>query len=157
MSAHAPSSTPVHRIGEAARRCGVSAANIRYYEAQGLLRAPVRSEGDYRLYSEADVHRLRFIRLCRALDMSLDEVRTLVALDLNNKADCQTARAALDAHLQHVRERLSELRSLERDLRDLRERCDGSGDQCHIIEALHARADEGAVPEGVPPLRRRHL
>ena len=67
MSAPAPSSTPVHRIGEAARRCGVSAANIRYYEAQGLLSAPVRSEGDYRLYSEADVHRLRFIRLCRAL------------------------------------------------------------------------------------------
>ena len=119
--------------------------------------APPRSEGDYRLYSEADVHRLRFVRLCRALDMSLDEVRTLVGLDLNNKADCVTARVALDAHLRHVRERLAELRSLERDLRGLRERCDGSDDQCHIIEALHARADEAAVPEGVPPVRRRHL
>ena len=54
-------------------------------------------------------------------------------------------------------ERLAELRSLERDLRGLRERCDGSDDQCHIIEALHQRADESAVPEGVPPLRRRHL
>jgi DNA-binding transcriptional MerR regulator len=156
MSAPAPSSTPAHRIGEVAKRCGVSAANIRYYEAQGLLPAPVRSDGDYRLYSEADVHRLRFIRLCRALDMSLDEVRTLVGLDLNNKSDCQTARTALDAHLQHVRERLSELRALERDLRGLRERCDGSDEQCHIIEALHARADEATV-EGVPPVRRRHL
>jgi DNA-binding transcriptional MerR regulator len=157
MSAPAPSNTPVHRIGEAARRCGVSAANIRYYESQGLLPAPVRSEGDYRLYSEADVHRLRFIRLCRAMDMSLDEVHTLVALDLNNKADCQTARTALDAHLQHVRERLAELRALERDLRSLRERCDGSDAQCHIIEALHARADEAALPPGEPPQRRRHL
>ena len=107
MSAPAPASTPVHRIGETAKRCGVSAANIRYYEAQGLLPAPPRSDGDYRLYSEADVHRLRFIRLCRALDMSLDEVRTLVGLDLNNKSDCATARSALDAHLQHVRERLT--------------------------------------------------
>ena len=140
MSAPAPSNTPVHRIGEAARRCGVSAANIRYYESQGLLPAPVRSEGDYRLYSEADVHRLRFIRLCRAMDMSLDEVHTLVALDLNNKADCHTARTALNAHLQHVRER-----------------CDGSDAQCHIIEALHARADEAALPPGEPPHRRRHL
>ncbi|HEX5391129.1 MAG TPA: Cd(II)/Pb(II)-responsive transcriptional regulator [Burkholderiaceae bacterium] len=157
MSAPAPSNTPVHRIGEAARRCGVSAANIRYYESQGLLPAPVRSEGDYRLYSEADVHRLRFIRLCRAMDMSLDEVHTLVALDLNNKADCQTARTALNAHLQHVRERLAELRALERDLRSLRERCDGSDAQCHIIEALHARADEAALPPGEPPHRRRHL
>lgn len=157
MSTSAPANTPVHRIGEIAKRCGVSTANIRYYEAQGLLPEPPRSDGDYRLYSEADVHRLRFIRLCRALDMSLDEVRTLVALDLNNKSDCVTARAALDAHLRHVRERLSELRSLERDLRGLRERCDGSDDQCHIIEALHARADEAAVPEGSPPMRRRHL
>ena len=93
---HQPlSNTPAHRIGEAARRCGVSAANIRYYESEGLLPRLARSEGDYRLYSEADIHRLRFIRLCRAMDMSLDEVRTLVALDLNNKADCATARAAL--------------------------------------------------------------
>ena len=141
MSAPAPSNTPVHRIGEAARRCGVSAANIRYYESQGLLPAPVRSEGDYRLYSEADVHRLRFIRLCRAMDMSLDEVHTLVALDLNNKADCQTARTALDAHLQHVRERLHELQILEQELAALRDRCDGSDAHCHIIEALHAQAD----------------
>ncbi len=157
MSASAPAGTPVHRIGEAAKRSGVSAANIRYYETQGLLPAPPRSEGDYRLYSEADVHRLRFVRLCRALDMSLDEVRTLVGLDLNNKADCVTARVALDVHLRHVRERLAELRSLERDLRGLRERCDGSDDQCHIIEALHARADEATVPEVAPPVRRRHL
>ena len=160
MSEQPPASTPVHRIGEASKRCGVSAANIRYYEAQGLLPAPPRSEGDYRLYSDADVHRLRFIRLGRALDMSLDEVRTLVGLDLNNKSDCQTARTALDAHLQHVRERLAELRLLERDLRGLRARCDGSDDQCHIIEALHQRADQSPLPSAAGealPLRRRHL
>jgi DNA-binding transcriptional MerR regulator len=133
--------TPVHRIGEAARRSGVSAANIRYYEREGLLPAQVREANDYRLYSEADLHRLRFIRLCRAMDMSLDEVRTLLDLDLGNKADCLTAREALDEHLAHVRARLSELRALERDLRTLRERCDGSGDHCRIIEALHERAD----------------
>ncbi|WP_342128877.1 Cd(II)/Pb(II)-responsive transcriptional regulator [Hydrogenophaga sp. OTU3427] len=164
---HQPlSTTPAHRIGEAARRCGVSTANIRYYESEGLLPRLVRSEGDYRLYSEADIHRLRFIRLCRAMDMSLEEVRTLVALDLNNKADCATARAALDAHLGHVRERLAELRALERDLRSLRERCDGSDDQCHIIEALHARADASvSAPANRPrvgkaaatPARLRHV
>lgn len=157
MSAPAPSNTPVHRIGEAARRCGVSAANIRYYESQGLLPAPVRSEGDYRLYSEADVHRLRFIRLCRAMDMSLDEVRTLLGLDLRDKADCATARAALDAHLGHVRERLNELKALEKDLMALRGRCDGSDDHCHIIEALHAQAD-AVVAGGLPKARSsRHV
>ena len=120
-----------YRIGEAARQSGVSAANIRYYEKEGLL-APGAREGhnSYRQYSAQDVHQLRFIRLCRAMDMSLDEVRTLLALDWSRKADCEAAREALDAHLHHVRDRLKELRALESDLLALRNRCDGSNDNC---------------------------
>jgi DNA-binding transcriptional MerR regulator len=156
MNMEAQPVTPVHRIGEAAQRSGVSAANIRYYEREGLLKLQARAGNDYRLYSEADIHRLRFIRQCRALDMSLDEVRTLLALELNSKADCATATTALDAHLGHVRQRLAELRVLERDLLALRKRCDGSDDHCHIIEALHQRADE-AVPGVEPPAGHRHV
>ncbi|RYX97773.1 MAG: Cd(II)/Pb(II)-responsive transcriptional regulator [Comamonadaceae bacterium] len=128
-------------IGDAARQSGVSAANIRFYEKQKLLVPRGRSDNSYRFYSDSDVHQLRFIRLCRALDMSLDEVRTLLGLDLNDKADCATARGALDGHLGHVRARLAELKVLEKDLQALRSRCDGSDAHCHIIEALHERAD----------------
>ena len=78
-------SLALHRIGEAARQSGVSAANIRYYEKEGLLPPGARSDNSYRLYSADEVHRLRFIRLCRAMDMSLDEVRTLLALDWARK------------------------------------------------------------------------
>jgi DNA-binding transcriptional MerR regulator len=145
------------RIGEAARASGVSAANIRYYEREGLLHEPVRGDNDYRLYAAADVHRLRFIRQCRAMDMSLDEVRTLLDLDLNDKADCATARAALDAHLGHVRQRLAELRTLEQDLLALRNRCDGSDDHCRIIEALHQRADEPGTPAEAHAGTHRHV
>ena len=144
-------STP-HRIGEVARRSGVSAANIRYYEKEGLLAPGAREDNSYRLYSDDEVHRLRFIRLCRAMDMSLDEVRTLLALDWGRKADCEAARDTLDQHLQHVRSRLAELQALEADLLALRSRCDGSDTHCHIIEALHARADAqpaAAVSTGV--------
>jgi DNA-binding transcriptional MerR regulator len=136
-----PSPAPQWKIGEAARRSGVGAANIRYYEREGLLSPQTRADNDYRLYSEADVHRLRFIRLCRAMDMSLEEVRSLLSLDLGQKADCVRAREVLDAHLAHVRQRLAELRALEKDLRGLRDRCDGTDDHCRIIEALHTRAD----------------
>jgi DNA-binding transcriptional MerR regulator len=156
MTQPAVSQVPRHRIGEAARRSGVSAANIRYYEREGLLQAQTRADNDYRLYSEADIHRLRFVRQCRAMDMSLDEVRTLLALDLNNKTDCATASAALDEHLGHVRQRLRELRALEKDLLALRNRCDGSDDHCHIIEALHQRAD-ASLPEPAAPVARRHV
>lgn len=142
------SHTAQWRIGEAARQSGVSAANIRYYEKEGLLPPGARGDNSYRLYSGADIHQLRFIRLCRAMDMSLDEVRSLLALDLRRKQDCDAARVALDDHLQHVRARLAELQALEADLLALRNRCDGSDDHCHIIEALHARAD--AQPAKAP-------
>lgn len=155
MTFHSPHPAQGYRIGEAAAASGVNAANIRYYEKQGLIAPQGRTENDYRLYSGADVHALRFIRLCRAMDMSLDEVRTLLALKLDSQSDCDTARTALDAHLGHVRERLRELRSLEKDLSALRDSCDGQGDHCHIIEALHARADaQPATGErGSPAMR----
>ncbi|KAF1049108.1 Cd(II)/Pb(II)-responsive transcriptional regulator [Xylophilus sp.] len=140
---------PPYRIGEAARLSGVPAASIRYYENEGLLPAPGREDNRYRLYGEDDVHVLRFIRLCRALDMSLDEVRALLRLDWNDRDDCAAARETLDAHLGHVRARLLELQALERDLRGLRDRCDGSAGPCGIIHTLHTRAD--AQPPGLPP------
>ncbi len=136
-----PPAAQGYRIGDAAARSGLSATNIRYYEKEGLVEPQARGDNSYRLYTDADVHRLRFIRLCRAMDMSLDEVRALLGLDLRSKADCAAASVALDAHLGHVRERLRELRSLEKDLIALRDCCDGTDAQCHIIEALHARAD----------------
>ena len=151
-----PYATAGYKIGEAATRSGVSAANIRFYEKDQLLKAPGRSDNSYRMYSDSDIHRLRFIRACRALDMSLDEVRTLLRLDLNSKTDCATARSALDEHLAHVRERLSELKVLEKDLKALRGRCDGLDTTCHIIEALHERAD--ATPKLMSTAtRKRHV
>lgn len=156
-----PSSNPRpvqgYLIGDAARLSGVSTANIRFYEKEKLLSPRGRSENSYRFYSEGDVHQLRFIRLCRALDMSLDEVRTLLGLDLTIKADCATARGALDGHLLHVRTRLAELKALEKDLQALRSRCDGTDAHCHIIEALHERADAMPVAANVPSSRKSHV
>ena len=139
-------SIPHYRIGEAAAQAGVSAANIRYYEKEGLLESRGRSENSYRFYTDEDIHQLRFIRLCRAMDMSLAEVRTLLSLDLRKKADCATATDALTEHIDHVRERLAELKGLLTELTDLRDRCDG-GPKCRVIEALHAKAD--ALPSGI--------
>ena len=142
------------RIGEAAKRTGVSAANIRYYEREGLLAPSAREDNDYRLYSEADLHRLRFIRMCRAMDMSLDEVRSLLALDGQNPADCYAATHTIDAHLQHVRQRLKELRSLEKELQSLRALCDGQQAPCSLIAALHAHADATSMQATTTAVKR---
>ena len=156
MTSTFPYATAGYMIGAAATRSGVSAANIRFYEKEQLLSPHGRGENSYRMYSDNDIHRLRFIRACRALDMSLAEVKTLLGLDLNSKSDCATARGALDDHLTHVRERLTELKALEKDLKALRGRCDGLDTTCHIIEALHERAD--ATPQITPTAtRKRHV
>lgn len=151
----ASADTASWRIGEAARRSGVSAANMRYYEKENLLAPGVREDNRYRLYSEADVHRLRFIRLCRAMDMSLDEVRTLLALDSRPPTNPHTACHTLDEHIAHVRTRRRELQALEQSLRDLRKRCDGADAHCHVLDALHEQADAQAAgtPKGAAPKR----
>ncbi|WP_311220605.1 MULTISPECIES: Cd(II)/Pb(II)-responsive transcriptional regulator [unclassified Acidovorax] len=148
--------SPYHRIGDAARLSGVSATNIRYYDKEGLLPAPARGDNQYRIYTDDEVHRLRFIRLCRAMDMSLDEVRSLLALDVHSTEANHAACATLDEHLSHVRTRLQELRVLEDELLSLRGRCSGEGAHCRVIEALHERADtQPAPPPG--PAHRRHV
>jgi DNA-binding transcriptional MerR regulator len=145
MPAPSPQTVSGYLIGQAAKMSGVSSANIRFYEKEMLISRRRISAGSYRFYSDEDVHQLRFIRQLRSLDMTLDEVRTLLGLDLRKKRDCQTARETLDAHIGHVRERLKELRVLEKNLLDLRSRCDGGSDgdddHCRLIEALHAQAD----------------
>ena len=157
MAVLIPHTAGGYKIGEAATRSGVTAANIRFYEKEKLLSPQGRSDNSYRMYSDGDVHQLRFIRACRALDMSLDEVRTLLGLDLNIKADCSTARLALDEHLAHVRTRLAELKALEKDLKVLRSRCDGQDAKCHIIEALHERADALPRRAAVRPTHKGHV
>lgn len=145
-----------YRIGQAAERSGVTAANIRYYEREGLVQASGRGENDYRFYTDADVHRLRFIRMCRAMDMSLDEVRTLLALDGRNPDDCRAASQTVQAHLGHVRERLKELQALEKALRHLKNQCDGSHPTCNLIVSLHAQADAD-MPLRSASIGKRHV
>jgi DNA-binding transcriptional MerR regulator len=151
-----PQASQGYQIGQAAQRSGVSAANIRFYEKEKLIPARGTGANSYRMYSDEDLHQLRFIRLLRSLDMSLDEVRMLLHLDLRKKSHCQTARDTLDAHLGHVRTRLKELRGLEKDLVALRAQCDGQGEQCHLIEALHARASSD-MPKPLKGKSHTHL
>lgn len=144
MPIYQPYAVPGYLIGQAANLSGVSSANIRFYEKEMLISRHGTGAGSYRMYSDEDVHQLRFIRQLRSLDMTLAEVRTLLGLDLRKKRDCQTARDTLDDHIGHVRERLKELKALEKNLIDLRSRCDGQDPHCHLIEALHAQADAPA-------------
>ncbi|GEK71947.1 MULTISPECIES: Cd(II)/Pb(II)-responsive transcriptional regulator [Halomonas] len=149
------------KIGELARRTDCRVVTIRYYEREGLLPEPARSEANYRLYGEAHVERLAFIRRCRALDMTHDEIRALLECHDHPDQPCRDADALIDAHLDHVAARIAQLQALERSLRTLRSRCQGQrlAAECGILDALahppedagtNAPADDDHVP-GVHP------
>jgi Cd(II)/Pb(II)-responsive transcriptional regulator len=143
------------KIGELARATGTPVETIRHYEREGLLPPPPRTEGNYRLYRAAEVERLGFIRQCRGLDMSLDEIRRLLALKdapPADGADCSEVNGLLDEHIGHVAERLRELRQLEKALKALRAACTRSGAaaDCGILQQL-------AKPSGALPAPASHL
>lgn len=138
------------RIKELSVAAGVPVDTIRHYEKAGLLAAPERQENNYRHYTEADAQRLRFIRNCRALDMSLDEVRVLLVFIDHPASDCSPVDTVVDEHLLHVRERLAALRLLERQLETLRRACGQARPQaaCGIVLALSGDAPSPARHRG---------
>jgi MerR family mercuric resistance operon transcriptional regulator len=127
-------------IGSLSRRTGTNVETIRYYERVGLLPAPPRSAGGYRLYANEHVKRLTFIRRARALGFSIDEVRTLLRLADERKRPCAEVRVVAEAHLTDVRAKLADLRRMERVLKATVARCAGGrrGD-CPVIETLYRR------------------
>ena len=129
------------KIGDLAAASHTTVESIRYYEREGLLPAPARTQGNYRRYDGAHVQRLQFIRRCRALDMTLDEVRALLQFIDAPQDDCTGVNALLDEHLGHVRHRIAELRRLEKELQQLRASCASpraAGD-CGILLGLSQR------------------
>lgn len=139
------------KIGELARRTGCPVETIRYYERDGLLAAPARSAGNYRLYDARHVEQLSFIRRCRSLDMTLGEIRALLRFRDRPEDDCEAVNALLDAHIGHVARRITELERLEKQLRELRQQC-GTARQakdCGILNGLAkpvAKVGRGKTP-----------
>lgn len=141
------------KIGELAALSATAVDTIRYYEREGLLPAPARTQGGFRVYEAVHLERLQFIRYCRGLDMSLDEVRVLLRVRDVPGGDCADVNTLLDEHIGHVSRRIRELRALEKQLKDLRQRCAAaqSADQCGILNGMAEAAQEGAaapVPTG---------
>jgi len=111
------------KIGELAKQAGCSVETVRYYEREGLLPHPERGANNYRFYGASHLESLRFIRNCRVLEMTLEEIRALMHLRLDSERDCSEVNDILDAHIAHVTERIDNLRILQRQLVSLRGMC----------------------------------
>lgn len=139
-------------IGAAAKQAGVSAKMIRHYEASGLLPPAARTSAGYRQYGEQDIARLGFIRRCRMLGFSIDEIRDLLNLwDDPNRSAREVKTLALQ-HLQEVDNKISELNAMRQTLQSMINACSGDDcPQCSILDHLatpEARVDSAENAAG---------
>ena len=130
------------RIGEAAKRSGMAAKTIRFYEEAGLIEPATRRESGYREFGDDDVRRLRFIHRARGLGFSVVEVGRLLSLwSDRERASADVKRLALE-HVARVEAKMTELRSMRDAILHLAERCHGDDrPECPILDGLAGRAD----------------
>lgn len=130
------------KIGELAQQAECSVETIRYYEKEGLLPPPYRAQNNYRDYTESHLERLQFIRNCRSLDMSHEEIRLLLGWRDDPLSHCAEVNDLIDEHIQHVSARIRALVSLEQQLTALRNRCTAEveSEQCKILDQLNEAA-----------------
>jgi Cu(I)-responsive transcriptional regulator len=124
-------------IGRAAKASGVSVKMIRHYEEIGLLKQVARTLANYRVYSDNDVHTLRFIRRARSLGFSMEAIRELLALWQNKSRPSASVKRIAGEHVADLERRIAEMQSMVSTLRHLTHNCHGdSRPDCPILDDL---------------------
>ena len=140
------------RIGEAARRSGMAAKTIRFYEEAGLIARAPRTGSGYREFSDDDVRRLQFIHRARDLGFSVNEVGQLLSLwSDHERASAHVKRLALE-HVARVETKMTELRSMRDAILHLAERCHGDDrPECPILDELAGESNPRRMQAGENP------
>lgn len=125
------------QIGKVAAQTGLSIDTIRFYEREGLSLEPQRSEGGYRLYRQAEIDQLQFIRKAQQLGFSLQEIRELLIISNEETEACTHVRDLIEHKLSTVCGKLKELKGLERHLKSSLAKCTDA--LCHSADQQHER------------------
>jgi Cu(I)-responsive transcriptional regulator len=124
-------------IGRAATATGVSAKMIRHYEEIGLIPRAYRTASGYRLYTEKDLHTLRFIRQARNLGFPIEHIRALLNLWQNQRRTSRKVKELAMSHLRELDERIQELQEMKGAISHLVKNCHGDDrPDCPILDGL---------------------
>ncbi|MEW5757334.1 MAG: Cu(I)-responsive transcriptional regulator [Pseudomonadota bacterium] len=124
-------------IGQAAKLGGVSAKMVRHYESIGLLSTAKRTASNYRVYSEKDVHILRFIKQARTLGFPIEHIKELLSLWHNQRRSSQRVKELAQKHLRELDTRIRELSEIKATLENLMQHCHGDDrPECPILDGL---------------------
>jgi Cd(II)/Pb(II)-responsive transcriptional regulator len=127
----------IMKIGELSEKLGITVETIRFYEKEGLLCAPDRSSSNYRIYGDHHLEDLAFVVFCRTIDISLDDIRTLLKLKHSPSESCEPINEAIDGKLLEIDKRIRRLQALRSELHRLRAKCLGNSTigECAIVKA----------------------
>ena len=124
-------------IGEAARASGINTKMIRYYESVGLVGPTRRSDNGYRVYSDTEVHMLRFIKRARDLGFSMTQIEQLVRLWRDQHRSSAEVKRVAQEHIDELQQKIDELEGMKRTLEHLARHCHGDHrPDCPIIDDL---------------------
>ena len=124
-------------IGKLAQAADVPISTVRFYERRGLLKPDARTRSNYRTYSARSAERLKFIRAAQATGFSLKDIREMLALTYSDDPPCDEVAALIERRLLDVKQRLRELKRIDRTLSTaLKSCCKGGPDWCNEIERL---------------------
>ena len=124
-------------IGEASSATGVSAKMIRYYESIGLIRAPLRTGSNYRVYGADEVHVLRFVKRARTLGFSVEETATLLGLWQDKSRASAEVKEVATGHIVALESKIAELQGMVKTLKHLAHCCGGDErPDCPILDDL---------------------
>ncbi|MBK0003011.1 Zn(2+)-responsive transcriptional regulator [Erwinia sp. S38] len=134
----------MYRIGQLAKLADVTPDTIRFYEKQQMMEHEIRTEGGFRLYSDNDLQRLRFIRYGRQLGFTLEAIRELLSIRVDPEHHtCQESKTIVQKRLTEVEAMIAELQHMQRSLKRLNDACCGTAHSsvyCSILEALEKGA-----------------
>lgn len=130
----------MYRIGELSRITGIKVPTIRYFEQVGLIEHTDRNEGNQRLYKEAELDQLRFIKRGRELGFTQAELKVLLGKGQTHSPNCGEVFKLAQNHLESVQEKIKDLRNIEKHLKEVSQQCEKSDStECPIINAMYAR------------------
>ena len=134
-------------IGELSKATGVKVVTIRYYEHMKLMPEPARTEGNYRIYGREHLHRLQFVRRCRDLGFTLDQLRDLLRLSVQSRRRCSDIDRITENHLRGIESKIADLGRLAAQLRRIKNGYPGKGRiaDCRILAALSPSSGKGKI------------
>jgi len=127
-----------YTISQLATVAEIPTTTLRYYERIGLLQPENRSQGNYRLYGDESLRKVKFIRAAQAIGFTLDDVKALLAAPDSNAASCREVQSLIDVRLADVAQRLKDLRHVQQVLKSALEKCREMAriDCCHVLSTL---------------------